>query len=185
MRRLIRVNRFVPLLGGALLLAACAGSDISDLQAWVEETKGKPGGRIEPLPEIKPYEAYTYKGSKDDARNPFEPFYAVRERDTSGVQTTGLSKEIEKEIRDRNREELEQYELDSLRMVGTMENQDEQWGIVLDPGGVVHRVRVGNYLGKNIGKIVNIFEDKIELREIVQNSQGRWEERQAAMALSE
>ena len=69
--------------------------------------------------------------------------------------------------------------------VGTLQDSDENWGIVQAPGGVVHRVKVGNYMGRNIGKIVNIFEDRIELREIVQDSQGRWEERQAAIALVE
>jgi type IV pilus assembly protein PilP len=66
-----------------------------------------------------------------------------------------------------------------------MEDDNEHWGIIVDPDGIVHRVNVGNYMGRNIGKIVNIFEDKIELREIIRNSQGRWEERQAALALIE
>jgi type IV pilus assembly protein PilP len=91
---------------------------------------------------------------------------------------------MEREIKFRNREELETYELDSLRMVGTLEDQSTQWGIIRDPQGTVHRVRVGNYLGRNIGKILNIYEDKIELREIIKNVDGRWEERQAAIALA-
>ena len=92
---------------------------------------------------------------------------------------------MEDEIKHRNKEELEQFELDSLRMVGTMENEDFQWGIILDPDGAVHRIRVGNYMGRNTGKILNVFEDRIEVREIIRNSQGRWEERQAAIALVE
>ncbi len=82
-------------------------------------------------------------------------------------------------------EELEQFELDSLRMVGTIDNESNNWAIVLDPNGVVHRVKVGNYIGGNIGKIINIFEDRIDLREIMQDSGGRWEEREAALALLE
>ena len=70
-------------------------------------------------------------------------------------------------------------------MVGTMENEEYQWGIIQDPDGVVHRIRVGNYMGRNTGKILNVFEDRIEVREIIRNSQGRWEERQAAIALVE
>jgi type IV pilus assembly protein PilP len=80
---------------------------------------------------------------------------------------------------------IEAYELDSLRMVGTLDDDDDEWGIVLDPEGAVHRVSVGNYLGVNIGKITHVHEDRIELREIIQNSDGRWEERQAALALIE
>ena len=89
------------------------------------------------------------------------------------------------EIKNRNREELEQFELDSLRMVGTMENADENWAIINDPDNTVHRVKVGNYMGRNIGKIMNIFEDRVELREIIQDSNGRWDERQAAIVLVE
>lgn len=169
----------------AVAVGGCVSKDKSDLQQWVEEVLARPGGRINPLPEIKPYEAYTYKAAEAGSRDPFMPFYAQREEDVADVKDTGLTKELEQEIKNRNREELEQFELDSLRMVGTIQDPDDNWGIVRDPGGVVHRVKVGNYIGRNIGKIVNIFEDKIELREIVQNSQGRWEERPAAIALVE
>jgi type IV pilus assembly protein PilP len=92
---------------------------------------------------------------------------------------------MEEEIKNRNKEELEQYELDSLRMVGTMENGENQWGIIMGPDGAVHRIKVGNYMGRNTGKVLNVFEDRIELREIVKNSEGRWEERQATIALVE
>ncbi|MFB3084100.1 MAG: pilus assembly protein PilP, partial [Gammaproteobacteria bacterium] len=74
---------------------------------------------------------------------------------------------------------------DSLRMVGLLEDTDDQWGIIVDPDGTIHRVKVGNYMGRNIGKITNIYEDRIELREVVQDSQGRWTERTAALALVE
>ena len=146
----------------------------------------RPGGRIEPLPEIKPYEAYSYKSASEGLRDPFQEFYEQRvEADTKVDQNAGLTAEMERELRNRNREELEKYELDSLQMVGTMNNEGNSWGIIKDPDGNVTRVRVGNYIGRNIGKIVNIYEDRIELREIVQNNQGRWEERQAAIALIE
>jgi type IV pilus assembly protein PilP len=169
-----------------LVLGGCASTDISDLDQYVQETLARPGGRIEPLPEIKPYEAYAYQSGEDDARDPFVLFYAPSE-ETALIQEkdSGLTEEMENEIKHRNKEELEQFELDSLRMVGTMDNEDDQWGIIQDPEGSVHRIKVGNYLGRNTGKILNVFEDRIELREIVRNSQGRWEERQAAIALEE
>jgi len=101
------------------------------------------------------------------------------------AQDSGLTKEMEDEIRHRNREELEQFELDSLRMVGTVEDEDNQWGIIKSPDGVIHRIKVGNYMGRNTGKVLNVFEGRIEVREIVRNSQGRWEERQTGIALSD
>lgn len=172
-------------LGGFILLSGCVSKDKSDLESWVAEVKTHPGGRIQPLPEIKPYEAYTYKSADEGSRDPFQPFYQKRQEQTENIADSGLTKEMEMEIQNRNREELEQFELDSLKMVGTLQDPNENWGIIRDPDGVVHRVKVGNYLGRNIGKIVNIFEDQIELREIVKNNDGRWEERQASIALIE
>jgi len=168
-----------------LALAGCVAADISDLDQWTQEVMARPGGRIEPLPEMRPYEAYSYQSAAENRVDPFQLFYQQRIARQEEIVDTGLTREMEMEIRNRNREELEQFELDSLRMVGTLQDTNENWGIVIDPSGIVHRVRVGNYAGRNIGKIVNIFEDRIELREIIRNSQGRWEERQAAIALNE
>ena len=70
-------------------------------------------------------------------------------------------------------------------MVGILEDKNILWGIIRDVQGVVHRVQVGNYLGRNFGKILNIQEDRIDLREIIKDSQGRWEEREATLALYE
>lgn len=170
----------------SLFLSACVSKDMSDLDMWTQEVLARPGGRIEPLPEIKPYEAYAYESAKDNGRDPFEAFYQKRQQEeVLKDENVGLTKEMENEIKNRNREELEQFELDGLRMVGTLENSDENWAIISDPDNTVHRVRVGNYMGRNIGKIINIFEDRIELREIVQDSNGRWDERQAAIVLVE
>jgi len=168
------------------IMAGCVSSDISDLEAYVEEVMARPGGQIKPLPEVKPYEAYTYQSAQANARDPFQLFYQKLQQQVADQSVDdGLTEEMEREIRNRNREELEKFELDSLRMVGTLEDADENWGIIQDPDGTVHRVKIGNYIGQNIGKITNIFEDRIELREIIQDSRGRWEERQAAIALIE
>lgn len=175
-----------PVLMISMLMGGCVSRDISDLEMWTQEVLTRPGGRIEPLPEIKPYEAYAYQSGKNNARDPFEAFYQKRQaEEVVQDENIGLTKEMEAEIKNRNREELEQFELDSLRMVGTLENAEDTWAIISDPANTVHRVRVGNYMGRNIGKIVNIFEDRVELREIVQGTSGRWEERQAAIVLVE
>ena len=181
---LIRIMMPVVLLAN---LPGCVSPDITDIEQQVSEIMARPGGRIEPLPEVKPYEAYTYESGQLGRKNPFKAFYVIDEPQISddAFSGKGLTREMEREIRNRNREELEQFELDSLRMVGTIDNDNNNWAIVLGPDGVVHRVKVGNYLGVNIGKITNIYEDRIELREIVQDSNGRWEEREAALALIE
>lgn len=169
----------------ALPLSGCVSRDISDLENQVAEILARPGGRIEPLPEIQPYEAHAYQSADLERNSPFKLFYVLDIPEiTDGVAVDdGLTDEMRREVRERNREELEQFELDSLRMVGTLENETNDWAIVLDPSGVVHRVQQGNYMGRNIGKVINILEDRIELREIIQNINGRWEEREAALAL--
>ena len=168
-----------------LLLSGCVSRDISDLENQVSEILARPGGRIEPLPEIQPYEAYVYQSADLERNSPFKLFYVldIPEITDGAVVDDGMTDEMRREVRERNREELEQFELDSLRMVGTLENETNDWAIVLDPSGVVHRVQQGNYMGRNIGKVINILEDRIELREIIQNTNGRWEEREAALAL--
>ncbi len=189
MKSRIQTNKYLKViicLSVITIFSGCVSRDIGDLESQISELMGRPGGRIEPLPEIKPYEAYAYQSGKIDAHNPFKLFYVIAPpKVEESLADNALTEEMEREIVNRNREELEQYELDSLRMVGTIENDSNNWAVVLDPDGVIHRVGVGNYLGLNIGKVINIFEDRIELREIIQDSSGRWEEREAAIALVE
>jgi type IV pilus assembly protein PilP len=80
---------------------------------------------------------------------------------------------------------LEQFELDSLRMVGILEDGSNLWGIIRDQQGTVYRVSVGNFMGRNNGRITEIREDSIELREIVPSAQGQLEERTAFLDLVE
>lgn len=186
---ILRHFQIIWLMCIALFLGGCVASSIADLEEYVEKVLAKPGGRIEPLPPFKPYKAYAYQSAKLDTRDPFKLFYQknidVGVLDIAGDQDSGLSEEMNTEINHRNKEELEEFELDSLRMVGTMDNTDHKWGIIKDPDGVVHTVEVGNYLGRNIGKILHIFENSLEIREIVKESSGLWEERKAVIALDE
>ena len=184
--RYIRLT-IVPL--AILSIAGCVSGDMSDLEKQVSEIMSKPGGRLEPLPEIKPYEAYVYESGKLGARNPFKRFYVVEQslaiEESEGPVDDGLTKEMRNEIQNRNREELEGFELDSIKMVGTLQSVDNHWGIVIDPDGVVHRVKTGNYIGLNIGKITSIEEEQIEVREIIKDNSGRYGERKALLPLTE
>lgn len=188
----IHSNRYIRLtivLLAILGVAGCVSGDMSDLEKQVSKIMSKPGGRLEPLPEIKPYEAYVYESGKLGARNPFKRFYVVEQslaiEESEGPVDDGLTEEMRNEIQNRNREELERFELDSIKMVGTLQNEDNHWGIVLDPGGIVHRVKTGNYIGLNIGKITSIEEEQIEVREIIKDNSGRYGERKALLPLTE
>ena len=188
----IHSNRYIRLtivVLAILGIAGCVSGDMSDLEKQVSKIMSKPGGRLEPLPEIKPYEAYVYESGKLGARNPFKRFYVVEQslaiEESEGPVDDGLTEEMRNEIQNRNREELEGFELDSIKMVGTLQSEDNHWGIVIDPDGVVHRVKTGNYIGLNIGKITSIEEEQIEVREIIKDNSGRYGERKALLPLTE
>ena len=168
------------------LVAGCVSKDMSDLERYSQEVLARPGGRIDPLPPIKPYERYLYQAGDLSLRDPFNSFIELQEEKQELTPADDPQQKLfATEILTHNQEDLENFELDSLRMVGILEDKSILWGIVQDNRGVVHRVQVGNYLGRNFGKILNIQEDKIDLREIIKDSLGRWEEREATLALYE
>lgn len=169
-----------------LIIAGCVNKDMSDLERYTEKVLARPGGRIDPLPPIKPYERYLYQAGELNLRDPFNSFLDRQEEKKDITPADDPQQKLyATEILTHNQEDLENFELDSLRMVGILEDKNILWGIVRDVQGVVHRVQVGNYLGRNFGKILNIQEDRIDLREIIKDSQGRWEEREATLALYE
>lgn len=176
-------TKFVFILGSSMLLGGCLSDDMSSLRAYSDEVKERKGGIIEPLPEIKPVERYLYQSV--DRRDPFSANYRDDDQPSHVVNDSEQQRALLREVRERNKEELEHFELDGLRMVGTLELASALWGIVEDPDGTIYRVKQGNYLGRNYGKILTISEEKIELREIVKDMQGAWEERQAFIALSD
>ena len=168
------------------ILTGCFSADLEELQAYVDDTLAKKGSAVEPLPPIKAYVRYLYQGEAAGLRDPFDPFFfGNTEMDAADSIDKSTQNKYINEVLTHNREELEYHELDSLRMVGIVQNSKEMWGIIRDQDGVVYRVAKGNYLGRNYGKIKNIREREILLREIVQDSNGRWSERPASISLSE
>lgn len=157
---------------GYALLAACTSAD-DELNRFIEQTKHEPGGRVEPLPEIKPYETYVYADA--EMRSPFMPSAPGAGAGLAGVRPD----------QKRNREFLEQFSLDTLKMVGTLRLGGSTFGLVQTKDGLVHRVAVGEHMGQAEGKITDITPSKISLIEIVPDSLGGYMERPAALALNE
>jgi type IV pilus assembly protein PilP len=154
----------------ALVASGCSGGQ-SDLQKWIEATKKKPGGRIQPLPEVKPYETYVY--SAVNLRSPFQP------------QGPSSSQANLRPSSRRNREFLEGFSLDTLKMVGTFKVGNNFYGLVQSKDGLVHKVQPGNYLGQNDGKVTEITGGRISLVEIIPDGLGGYIERPASLALSD
>lgn len=161
-----------------LLIAGCSGN-LSDLEAWVAEVKARPQEGIEPLPEIIPYKAFSYvKGSK---RDPFdESIFRPQVASTAKKVSSSISP-------DPNRvpEYLESFPLDTLRMVGTMTQDQQNWALIKTPDNTIQRVLTGNYLGQNNGKIIDVTDDGVALVEIIPDGFGGWRERESSIALSE
>jgi type IV pilus assembly protein PilP len=147
----VRNTRNAAVIGAVLAgltLAGCSGGQ-SDLQKWIADTKKKPGGRIQALPEVKPYETYVYSATK--LRSPFQPQGAGSANGQANLRPSSR----------RNREFLEGFSLDTLRMVGTFKVGNSFYGLVQSKDGLVHKVQPGNYLGQNDGKVTEITAEKL------------------------
>lgn len=160
-----------------VVLSACGGKDFSDLDAFMAEKRARPGGIIAPIPTFKAYEAFAY--SATTLRSPFER--PIEVRDIAQLQAVSAIKPDEK----RAKEFLEQFTFDSLQMVGTLDRGEGSWVLIKDPQGGVHRVSVGNYLGRHHGKIVETTETYVAVVEIVSDgSEDGWVERPRTIKLS-
>jgi len=165
-------------LAFALLLATVGfaggcGGNYDDLKEEIEKVKARPGGRIDPLPQIQPQERFIYEAEK--LRPPFSPYSAADASGKGGVRPDA----------NRRREFLERYPLDTLSMVGTIERGGQSYGLIRDPDGLIHQVQVGNHLGQNDGRIVTVSQSEVALIEIISDGMGGFLERPAAVALSE
>ena len=148
------LRSFFVVVLASLALAGCSGRDFGDLDQFMDEKRARPGGIIEPIPTFKAYEAFAY--SATTLRSPFDRPIEVRE--IAKLHAVSAIKPDE----DRPKEFLEQFTFDSLRMVGTLERSGTDWALVRDPSGGVHRVKLGNYLGRHHGKMVEM-EDTTRL----------------------
>ena len=169
---MITVARTIAVVAVLAVAAGCS-DDTDQLRAQIAEIKARPGGRIDPLPEVKPYETFAYPAS--DERSPFEP----------GMPASATGPNAIRPDSSRPREFLEQFSLDTLRMVGTLKLQGRIYGLVQTKDGLVHRVLPGNHLGQSDGRITAIEEGKISLTEIVPEGMGGFIQRPAALGLSD
>jgi len=154
-------------------LSGCT-QDNSDIQQFINETKSKHVGSVKPLPQFKPYKNFTY--SANELHDPFAA--AFESEESESASTSSLRPNIQ-----RPKEPLEAFPLDTLRMVGILEQNKQIWGLVKDPNNVVHRVQAGNYAGHNEGQIIVVSEQQIDLIEIIPDGLGAYIEREASLAI--
>lgn len=160
-----------------LLLAGCSGTDeMIVLQNYVQSTVNRPPSAIEPLPEFLSYEPFTYSAAS--LRSPFDLPIDINELMRS------RNDDVQPDL-NRVPELLERYNLGALSMVGTLSRGDRTWALIRDESGEITRVSIGNYMGRNHGRIVGVSETQIDLVEIVPTGSGGWVERPQTVLLQQ
>jgi type IV pilus assembly protein PilP len=157
----------------AALIAGCGGESHQDLRAWMAEQGKGTRGRLDPVPQIKPYEPFAYNAF--DLPDPFKP---------RKIEPTKGGSKLAPDLA-RRREPLEAFPLESLTMVGTMEKNKSMYALVRTPEKDIYQIRAGNYLGQDFGVVVGITDTEIKLRELVQDGAGDWTERTSSLQLQQ
>jgi len=161
----------------ALLLAGCGGDEVSDLRQFVKESGEGLRGRVEPIPEVQQFEPFAYNAF--DLPDPFRPRTTV----AAGGRPPGGGPQPDL---NRRKEALEAFPLESLQMVGTLEQKRVYYALIKTPDKNLYRLKVGNYLGQNFGVITAISDSAVTLKEVIQDSSsGSWTERTSSLQLLE
>jgi len=172
-----RVAWQVAALSAFAFLAACSSEEHGDLKQELNALTKDLRGRVDPLPQVKPYEPVPY--TSEALIDPFRP-------ERIEVAKAGGPPSIKGRAPDTNRpkEPLEAFALESIQMLGTITQGSETYGLV-KAGSNLYRVKKGNYMGQNFGVITAIDENQISLKEIVQDGTGEWTERASSLQLVE
>ncbi|MEM9102028.1 MAG: pilus assembly protein PilP [Pseudomonadota bacterium] len=162
------------------VLAGCSTGNHSDLQQFIKDVNARPAGRISPMPEIIPYDAFVY--GAHELRSPFKPVSKaeaqgeVIDRSCDGSVTPNLN---------RRKEELEGYSLESLSMKGTWNQSERSWVLIEGSDKKLYRAQIGNHIGLNYGVITDITDTEIKIREIISDGQGCYEYRPTRLSMVE
>lgn len=163
---------------GLLLVSlfGCGDGGIQNVSEWMKEVRQQTRVSIKPLSEPKKFTPFAYDAKgREDPYSPNKLAVALaKSKKNNGIQPN----------LDRRREALESYPLDNLRMVGTLVRPGLTFAL-LQADKSVFQVKVGNYIGQNLGMVTKITDTEVELKEIVQDASGEWVEREAKLELQE
>jgi type IV pilus assembly protein PilP len=160
----------------SLLLVGCGGEEFQDLRDFVKNAGADMRGKIEPPPDVKPYEPFTYENDAN-LPDPFKP----RKSDARNANRTGQNQPN----LNRPKEELEDFPLESLKMVGYLFQRNVGHAVIRSAEGKVYLVKAGNYIGMNFGQVISVTETEAKIKEMVQDSNGDWTERESSLLLAE
>lgn len=168
------LNRLCLVLGACGILSGCLSNDFSDLDEWMQQESQGIRARIDPVPALQPYVAFNY-----EADSLLDPFSSAKAQTTRGKGAGAPDPNWRKEA-------LEEFDLEKLQMVGTLQNKQEGMiALVKTPTKEIFRLKVGNHIGRNFGVITQITDNELTIKELVEDSSGDWAERPASLKLTE
>jgi type IV pilus assembly protein PilP len=156
-----------------LTLAGCSAGENDDLKQFVLDSGKNLRGKVETLPEMAPYKAFVYNAF--DLSDPFKP-RKLKPSASGGAFEPDMT---------RPKEPLEAFSLESLKMVGLLKQKNEIYAVIKTPENTIYRVRVGDHLGQNFGKVIAVNDIEVKLKETVQDSAGDWSERDSSLTLQQ
>lgn len=173
----MRLSMLRRVSGAALLLLLCAGLSAcggsrGDLEKWVAEVKAKPAPPLKPLPVMQQFETFEY--AAQDMRDPFNQTFSNDGASSGPRPDPG-----------RRKQTLEMFSLDSLKLVGSLGAGKSLVALVMAPDKVTYRVQPGAYMGQSDGRVTGVYEDRVELVELVPDGAGGWLERPAKLTLAD
>jgi type IV pilus assembly protein PilP len=163
-----RPNKIYLLLIFTLTLSSCQKkNDLEDLKAYCDALNQRPPPAIQALPQVKTLQLYHY--SHPIERDPFSPY----------ISLASLAKRPDA---DRPKGPLENYPLSELKMMGTLTIKKQTWALIASPDRLIHAT-IGDYLGKNSGRILRITANSIDIQETIPNGHGGWQQREVTLSI--
>lgn len=161
--------------GLAVILAGCGDEQHQELRSWMRQQEQSMRGRIDPLPKVLPYEPLVY-----DVGGAFDPFSSLK------AKVVGDRKGASLPDTNRPREPLEDFPIETLKLVGIFQDKSRLIGQVM-ANGRGYQVKVGNYIGQNFGRVVRIVtaknEERVVVKELVKDADDQWVERESELLL--
>lgn len=166
----------VLMVGGVLVGLTGCEPEGENLKTWLRQASNGKAVKLDPLPQPLAYQPIEY--IQVEQRTPFEPVALV------APEIKPIASAISPDFT-REREPLEAYPLSELSLVGMVGLDDGMVALVQSPDGEVVRVREGNYLGRNFGRVESLDEKGLVLREIVKDDGGQWQKRTTEFGFAE
>ena len=160
-----------------ILLSGCY-DDTSDLNTHMQQVKATTTSRIDPMPEVHPFNHYDY--SAFDLRSPF----SLPKPEAIQQKIQQMSGCISPDPR-RRKQPLEKFALGDLTMRGTMGDDGVLWALMEASDFTLHRVSIGSYLGLFDGRITEVSAKSVKLVELAPDGAGCWVERETVIKIAQ